>query len=47
MFRVDGEPGARVTRRLERFVLGLVMAVAAFVLDRRLRRAQHTDVSDE
>jgi hypothetical protein len=36
-----------MTRRLERFVLGLVMAVAAFVLDRRLRRARHTDVSDE
>jgi hypothetical protein len=32
-----------VKRRLERFVLGCVMAVAAFVLDRRLRRAQRGD----
>jgi hypothetical protein len=29
-----------VTRRLERIVLGWVMAVAAFLLDRRLRRAR-------
>jgi len=36
-----------VKRRLEHFVLGFVMAVAAFVLDRRLRRAQQADVSDE
>jgi len=27
-------------RRLERIVLGWVMAVAAFLLDRRLRRAR-------
>jgi hypothetical protein len=29
-----------VTRRLERLVLGWVMAVAAYLLDRRLRRAR-------
>jgi hypothetical protein len=29
-----------VKRRLERIVLGWVMAVAAFLLDRRLRRAR-------
>jgi len=29
-----------VKRRLERVVLGWVMAVAAFLLDRRLRRAR-------
>jgi hypothetical protein len=29
-----------VTRRLERLVLGCVMAVAAYLLDRRLRRAR-------
>jgi hypothetical protein len=28
-----------VTRRLERIFLGLVMSAAAFLLDRRLRRA--------
>jgi hypothetical protein len=28
-----------MTRRLERLVLGWVMAAAAFLLDRRLRRA--------
>jgi hypothetical protein len=27
-----------VTRRLERLVLGFVMAIAAYLLDRRLRR---------
>jgi len=27
-------------RRLERFFLGCVMSVAAFLLDRRLRRAR-------
>jgi hypothetical protein len=27
-------------RRVERFVLGWVMAVAAFLLDRRLRRVR-------
>jgi hypothetical protein len=29
-----------VKRRLERLVLGWVMALAAFLLDRRLRRAR-------
>jgi len=29
-----------VKRRLERIVLGWVMAVAAYLLDRRLRRAR-------
>jgi hypothetical protein len=29
-----------VSRRLERIFLGWVMAVAAFLLDRRLRRAR-------
>jgi len=29
-----------VKRRLERLVLGWVMAVAAYLLDRRLRRAR-------
>jgi hypothetical protein len=29
-----------VKRRLERIVLGRVMAVAAYLLDRRLRRAR-------
>jgi hypothetical protein len=29
-----------VTRRFERLVLGWVMAVAAYLLDRRLRRAR-------
>jgi len=32
--------GERVKRRLERIVLGWVMAVAAYLLDRRLRRAR-------
>jgi hypothetical protein len=31
---------ATVRRRLERIVLGWVMAVAAYLLDRRLRRAR-------
>jgi hypothetical protein len=29
-----------VRRRLERFVLGGVMSIAAYLLDRRLRRAR-------
>jgi hypothetical protein len=29
-----------VTRRLERLVLGWVMAIAAYLLDRRLRRTR-------
>jgi hypothetical protein len=29
-----------VRRRLERIVLGWVMAIAAYLLDRRLRRAR-------
>ena len=32
--------GTRVSRRLERFVLGLAMSAAAFLVDRRLRRAR-------
>jgi hypothetical protein len=31
-----------MSRRLERFVLGLVMSAAAFLLDRRLRRAKRS-----
>jgi len=35
-----GNTITHVARRLERIVLGWVMAVAAYLLDRRLRRAR-------